>query len=117
MKPMNPRSTAVLLAIVVSITAAQQASAQSSQASKSELSGLASVSGTVTSGPPFTAAKVYFRNVEKQMQYMVYTSGGKYQALYLLPGKYEIRVEARGLESDLTEVMLKPGENPPQNAT
>jgi virginiamycin B lyase len=118
MKHMSPRLIAVLLATVCgSIAPAQHGSAQSAQGSKSELSGLASVSGTVTSGPPFTAAKVYFRNVEKRMQYMVYTSGGKYQAMYLLPGKYEMRVEARGLDSDVTQVVLNPGNNAPQNAT
>src|ERR1700704_2822345 len=89
--------TAFLAMICSALPAAQEATAQSAQGSKSELSGLASVSGTVASACPFQAAKVYFRNVEKRMQYMVYTAGGKYQALYLLPGKYEMRVEARGL--------------------
>ena len=46
------------------------------QASKSaNLSGLASVSGMVESAKPFQAAKVYFRNAEKRMLYMVYTNG------------------------------------------
>jgi virginiamycin B lyase len=96
---------------------AQIATAQSAQADKSELSGLASVSGAVTSYTPFKAAKVYFRNVDKRMQYMVYTAGGKYQAMYLIPGKYEMRVEAPGLDSAVTEVVLNAGNNAPQNAT
>src|SRR5260221_14750063 len=85
--------------------------------SQSELAGLASVSGTVTSPAPFKAAKVYFRNADRRMQYMVYTAGGKYQALHLLPGRYEMRVEAPGLDSALTQVVLNAGSNPPQNAT
>src|SRR5262245_50955007 len=89
--------------------------AAQSAAGKTELSGLASVSGTVTSAIPFQAAKVYFRNTEKRMQYMVYTAGGKYQALYLLPGKYEMRAEARGLDSEVTQVSIAPGANPPVN--
>jgi virginiamycin B lyase len=83
----------------------------------SELAGLATVSGTVTSSVPFKAAKVYFRNAEKRMQYMVYTAGGKYQAMHLFPGNYEMRVEAPGLDSAVTKVTLKGGANPPQNAT
>jgi hypothetical protein len=95
----------------------RNALAQSAQADKSELAGLASVSGTVTSSVPFKAAKVYFRNVEKRMQYMVYTAGGKYQAMHLLPGKYEMRVAAQGLDSAVTQVVLNAGSNAPQNAT
>src|SRR3954464_4965184 len=64
-----------------------------------ELAALASVSGTVSSPAPFKAAKVYFRNTERRMQYMVYTAGGKYQAMHLQPGNYEMRVAAPGLAS------------------
>lgn len=86
-------------------------------AAQSELANLASVSGTVASPTPFTAAKVYFRNVDRRMQYMVYTAGGKYQAMHLLPGNYEMRVEAPGLDSAVTKLALKAGANPAQNAT
>jgi virginiamycin B lyase len=103
--------------VVGAFPAAHDATAQSAPAGKSELSGLASVSGTVTSSSPFKAAKVYFRNTDKRMQYMVYTAGGKYQAMHLLPGKYEMRVEAQGLDSTVTQVVLNAGKNAPQNAT
>ena len=83
---------------------------------QTELVDLASVSGTVTATAPFKAAQVYFRNPERRMQYMVYTAGGKYQAVNLLPGNYEMRVEAKGLESPASKVILKAGENPPVNA-
>src|SRR5260221_11615092 len=85
--------------------------------SQSELAGLASVSGTVTSPAPFKAAKVYFRNADRRMQYMVYTAGGNYQAMHLLPGNYEMRVEAQGLSSSTTKLVLVSGKNPLQNAT
>jgi hypothetical protein len=93
------------------------AAAQSGTANARELTGFATVSGTVASASPFQAARVYFRNVDKRMQYMVYTAAGKYQAAYLLPGKYEMRVEARGLDSPVTQIVLKPGSNGPHNAT
>src|SRR5712671_2550968 len=83
---------------------------------QSELAGLASVSGSVTSPAPFKAAKVYFRNTERRMQYMVYTAGGKYQAQNLLPGNYEMRVEAPHQASPAVKVTLKGGANPPVNA-
>ena len=117
MRQMNPRLMAALFAMVGgALLPVQQAAAQSAQGDKSELAGLASVAGSVTSYMPVTAAKVYFRNVEKRMQYMVYTAGGKYQAMHLLPGTYEMRVEARGLDSAVTQVVLKPGSNAAQNA-
>ncbi len=95
----------------------QNVLSQGAAASRSELAGLASVSGVVTSPSEFKAAKVYFRNVDRRMQYMVYTAGGKYQAMYLLPGNYEMRVEARGLESAVTKAALIAGANPPVNAS
>jgi len=91
--------------------------AQPAHSGKPELTGLASVSGSVTAPASFKAAKVYFRNVEKRIQYMVYTADGKYQALHLMPGRYEMRVEAQGLESGITQVALNAGSNAPQNAT
>jgi virginiamycin B lyase len=87
-----------------------------SAASQTELADLASVSGTVTSATPFKAAKVYFRNTDRRMQYMVYTADGLYSAKYLLPGNYEVRVEAAHLASSVTKVGLKRGLNPPLDA-
>jgi hypothetical protein len=84
MKRTNTWLTVVLLATVgCALPAGQNAAAQSTQGGSSELSGLASASGTVTSYAPFKAAKVYFRNVDRRMQYMVYTAGGKYQAMWI----------------------------------
>src|SRR5262245_9949541 len=118
MNRMRMQFHAVLLAMACALLpAAKHALGQSAPPGASELSGLASVSGTVTSASTFKAARVYFRNVDKRMQYMVYTADGKYHAMHLLPGKYEMRVEARSLDSPVTEIVLKPGSNPPQNAT
>ena len=75
----------------------------------SGLSGLAKASGTVTSPSEFKAAKVFFRNPDKRMLYMVYTNAGKFQAMNLMPGNYEVSVEANGLESDVQKIELKAG--------
>src|SRR5689334_3489847 len=107
---------AAFILIVGALLPCGSASAQTTQP-KADLAGLATVSGTVTASAPFNAAKVYFRNVERRIQYMVYTAGGKYTAMHLFPGKYEMRVEARGLESPVTQVTLTAGANSPVNAT
>ena len=77
------------------------------------LPGTATLSGTVDSSKPFQAGQVYIRNLDKQMLYMVYTSAGRFQAVNLFPGNYELSVKAKGLESDVQKLALKAGENGP----
>jgi virginiamycin B lyase len=117
MKHIVPNLAGALVTLFCAFFTAQNSSAQSAPSTSADLSGLATVSGSVTSAVPFQAAKVHFRNVEKRMQYTVYTAAGKYNAMYLLPGDYEMRVEARGLESAARKIALKAGSNPAQNAT
>ncbi|MDA2937929.1 hypothetical protein MYX75_06680 [Acidobacteria bacterium AH-259-A15] len=72
--------------------------------------GTASLSGTVTSPQPFKAAQVYIRNVDKRMLYMVYTQAGRFRAVALFPGNYEISVSTKHLESDVQKLVLKAGD-------
>ena len=76
------------------------------------LQGTASLTGTVEAAKPFKAAQVFIRNVDKRMLYMVYTNAGKFRAVALLPGNYEINVQARGLESDVQKLVIKAGDRP-----
>jgi streptogramin lyase len=76
------------------------------------LPGTAALSGTVESTAPFKAAQVRIRNVDKRMQYMVYTQAGQFRAVNLFPGNYEINVTTKGLESDVQKLVLKAGTNP-----
>jgi virginiamycin B lyase len=73
------------------------------------IAGTGAVSGTVTAGKPFTAAQVYLRNAEKGVTFMVYTAGGKYQAINLFPGEYELTVGRRGFSADPQKVTVKAG--------
>jgi len=75
------------------------------------LPGTATLSGTVDSAAPFKAAQVFIRNTAKRMLYMVYTSEGKYQAVNLFPGDYEVSVRTWGLESDVQKLTLSAGQN------
>src|SRR5262245_25152946 len=89
------------------------AAAQSNRASAPQ--GTATLSGTVDAAKPFKAAQVYIRNVDKRMLYMVYTNAGKFRAVALLPGNYEINAQARGLVSDVQKLAIKPGDRPQLN--
>jgi mono/diheme cytochrome c family protein len=73
---------------------------------------MGSVSGTVVASKPFKAAQVYLRNVDKRIQYMVYTNAGAFRAVALFPGNYELTVRARGLESETQKLVVKTGEQP-----
>src|SRR5262245_19856676 len=89
----------------------QHASAQSRDQA-ALLKGTASLTGTVDATMPFKAAQVFIRNVDKRMVYMVYTSAGRFRAVALLPGNYEVNVQARGLESDVQKLVVKAGDRP-----
>ncbi|HTC62158.1 MAG TPA: carboxypeptidase-like regulatory domain-containing protein, partial [Candidatus Saccharimonadales bacterium] len=62
----------------------------------STLAGLGSISGTVKAPKEFKAAKVYAKNVDKNVVYMVFTEGGRFQAVDLFPGNYEVSVSKNG---------------------
>ena len=83
-----------------------------SRENAASLRGMASLTGTVDATRPFKAAQVFIRNVDKRMLYMVYTNAGKFRAVALLPGNYEINVQARGLESDVQKLVIKAGDRP-----
>ncbi|MBI4485183.1 MAG: hypothetical protein HY655_04145, partial [Acidobacteria bacterium] len=50
---------------------------------RSELASMARLSGTVTAPQAFKAAQVYIRNADKNITYMVFTSGGQFRAVAL----------------------------------
>ena len=77
---------------------------------QAEVPGTATVSGTVTASESFTAAQVYLRNVDRDMVYMVYTNQGRYRAVALFPGTYEVSASTKHLESDVRSVTLSAGD-------
>jgi len=87
-------------------------------AQAASLPGTATLSGTVDSSKPFTAAQVYIRSAQRRMVYMVYTVGGHYQASQIFPGDYEVSVATKGLQnlgSDVQKISLKAGQNAAMN--
>ena len=74
--------------------------------------GTGSLTGTVTAPMPFKAAQVYIRNAQKRMLYMVFTEAGRFRAMALLPGEYEVSVRAKGLASGVQKLTIRAGESP-----
>jgi len=114
----SPRSLSiVLLAILTLLAASYVRSSKASPKSPDASLGVATVSGTVHSPADFKAGKVYFTNTDRNMTYMVYTTNGRYKAMHLWPGNYDVSVQAKGLESDVQKMMLKAGENTTEDVT
>ena len=77
---------------------------------QAEVPGTATLSGAVTASQEFTAAQVYARNLDRDMVYMVYTNGGRYRAVALFPGTYEVSASTKHLESDVRTVTVSAGD-------
>ena len=69
--------------------------------------GLGILSGTVEAPQPFVAAQVYARHQDRNVLYMVYTAGGRYRAVNMLPGSYEVSVVKEGFAVDPKRVNIK----------
>jgi virginiamycin B lyase len=69
------------------------------------------LSGTVRGPRPFKAARVYARNVDKNIVFMVYTENGRYHAVNLIPGNYEVSVRKKGFTSETQTIVVKAGAN------
>src|SRR5260370_30093347 len=76
------------------------------------LAGTGTLSGSVKAPKEFKAAKVYAKNVDKNVVYMVFTEDGKYQAVDLFPGNYEVSVTKNGFSGgDVQKVTVTAGGN------
>ena len=73
------------------------------------IAGTAAVSGVVEAPRPFKAAQVHFMNVDKNVLFMVYTSGGRYRAVNLFPGRYEVTVQKSGFAAETKSLTLAAG--------
>jgi mono/diheme cytochrome c family protein len=97
---------------VSGIAALEQRSGPQRAAGASGLTGMATMTGSVSAGRPFKAAQVYIRNTDKRILYMVYTNAGQFRARGLFPGNYEVSVTARGSKSDIQRLAIKVGDAP-----
>ena len=99
----------LLLLSTVAVPIERGYAAASVTAATGTTSALATVSGAVVAGKPFKWAQVYLKNVDKRIQYMVFTSGGAFRAVSLFPGHYEVTARAVGMESATQRIVVKGG--------
>jgi virginiamycin B lyase len=99
--------------VATSVPAAAPAPDISSQSVSVEvpLSELGSLSGSVDSTLPFQAAQIYAMNIDKDILYMVYTANGRYEAVNMLPGTYEVSVRKFGLTAPTQTFDIQSGES------
>src|ERR1051325_11161865 len=67
-------------------------------AQNASVAGTATLTGTVESSAPYSAAQVFIRNTDKRMLYMVYTNAKRFRAVALFPGNYEISAATKDLK-------------------
>ena len=97
----------LIIILIVAFTFTRFPSAQTAT-----VPGTATLTGTVDSATPYTAAQVFIRNTDKRMLYMVYTNAKRFRAVALFPGNYEISAATRELKSDVQRLAIKAGESP-----
>lgn len=73
------------------------------------LPGTAALSGTVQAPKPVIAAQVHLMHVDRNVLFMVYTSNGRYQAVNLFPGRYEVSVRKPGFAATPQSIVLAAG--------
>src|SRR6195256_411154 len=74
------------------------------------IAGTGTLSGTVRATKEFKSAKVYAKNLDKNVVYMVFTEEGKYHAVDLFPGNYEVSVTKNGFSGgDIQKVTVTAG--------
>ena len=81
-------------------------------AQTASIAGTATLSGTVESSTPYSAAQVFIRNTDKRMLYMVYTNAKRFRAVALFPGTYEISAATKDLTSNVQKLTVKAGDSP-----
>jgi streptogramin lyase/cytochrome c5 len=105
-------ATAVALVMFAGVSACSSGEATpANEAAASAPPPGATLTGTVQAPSPFTAARVYIRNIDKRILYMVYTQQGRFRAVALFPGNYEVHVETNGLKSDVQKMVVTGTEN------
>src|ERR1700693_3384356 len=101
---------ALLFGVGASVSAQNKSEKSAGGGAPATLAGLGSISGTVKAPKEFKAAKVYVKNVDKNVVYMVFTEGGRYQAVDLFPGNYEVSVTKNGFTGgDVQKITIASG--------
>ena len=101
---------ALVFGVAATVSAQNKSEKSAGAGATSTLAGLGSISGTVKAPKEFKAAKVYVKNVDKNVVYMVFTEGGRYQAVDLFPGNYEVSVTKNGFTgSDVQKITIASG--------
>src|SRR5882672_6192480 len=104
--------TLVLSAVDTAFSGQNKAMKSAGISAPGTLAGTGTLSGSVKAPKEFKAAKVYAKNVDKNVVYMVFTEDGRYQAVDLFPGNYEVSVTKNGFSGgDVQKVTVTAGGN------
>lgn len=68
--------------------------------------GLSQVEGSVTAPKSVAGTKVTLKNIDRNVSYTVFAAKGRYRAVNMFPGRYEVTVEKRGLSAPVKQFAL-----------
>ena len=74
------------------------------------ISGMGALSGKVTAPTNPGTAKVYAWNSARQIGFSVWVADGRYRAVNLFPGTYEVTVSKSGLSTETAKVVVTAGD-------
>src|SRR5258708_23396075 len=104
--------TLVLSAVDTAFSRQNKAMKSAAVSATGTLAGTGTLSGSVKAPKEFKAAKVFAKKVDKNVVYMVFSEDGKYQAVDLFPGNYEVSVRKSGFSGgDVQKVTVTAGGN------
>ena len=97
----------IFLALLMLVAGFSSSPLFAKEARLGKVPGTALMSGSVSAPNDFSAAKVYAKNLDKNMLYMVYTNKGQYHMPNLMAGAYEIWSEHEVLRSEHSWVRVE----------
>lgn len=103
-----PTLMATLLAGISIIGASIGATAAPSNWSP-PLASLGQVTGTVRAVAPFGIARVFLKNIDRNIGYVVFTRSGVFHAVALFPGRYDVHAQTSGFESPPERLVITAG--------
>lgn len=110
-KTVRNLTISLIVGIAIVLFGVSVVSEQFAVSAQATIPGMGALSGTVRAPKPFKAAQVYVRNTDNNIMYSVYTAGGRYRAVALIPGNYEITVKKIGFAVDSHKVVIRAGSN------
>src|SRR5262249_33089211 len=104
--PGHSREETTMQRIATALSGILLSTALAAPAFADHIAGTGDLQGTVSASKAFSAAKVFAHKAGTHITYVVFTAGGKYDVVNVMPGTYEVWAENNGLASGKSNVTV-----------